>query len=102
MNIVKLIEDYAVAVGKLYGTPLKAFLSLVIVTGFYIMFDVTVESFGVVSYNIYHIQISQFYLFIFNSIILPIVGCVIALQLVSILLGFAFWLGRERESKKVG
>ena len=104
-DIVKLIEDYIVAVEKLYGTPLKACLSLIMVTGFYMMLNIAVVSLGMVSYNIYHIPLSQPLLSIFNSIIfpivLPIVRFVIALQIISILLGFVFWLGRERESKKV-
>ncbi len=93
MNIKKILSEYFITVYKLYGTPLKAFLNFVMVAGFYIVSDVAIMSLGSVAYNIYHVPVSQFHLFLFNSILLPILGYVILFQLLSITLGFMFWFG---------
>ena len=99
MDTKKLIKNYLIAVNKLYGTPLKAFLNFVMVAGFYLIYDIAIVSMGSVAVNIYHIPVSQLHLVIFNSIIFPIVSYVIALQLISIMLGFIFWLGGQRKNK---
>jgi hypothetical protein len=69
------------------------------VAGFYLIYDIAIVSMGSVAVNIYHIPVSQLHLVIFNSIIFPIVSYVIALQLISIMLGFIFWLGGQRKNK---
>ena len=71
MNIGKILGEYICTVEKLYGTPLKAFLNFVMVTGFYFMFDVAIMASSSIAYNIYHTPTSQV-LFIFSSIIFPI------------------------------
>ena len=98
--IGKILDDYFLAVDKLYGTPLKAFLNFVMVVGFYFMYDVAIFASADVAYYIYHVPISQVHPFIFNSIIFPIVSWVIVFQLLSITLGFMFWLGGHEKKKK--
>ena len=99
MNIGKILGEYICTVEKLYGTPLKAFLNFVMVTGFYFMFDVAIMASSSIAYNIYHTPTSQV-LSIFSSIIFPIVSWVIVFQYLSISLGFMLWFGRVTHNKK--
>ena len=98
--IRKILIEYFLVVDKLYGTPLKAFLNFVMVAGFYIVSDVAIMSLGSVAYNIYHVPVSQLHLFLFNSIIFPIVTWVITFQFISITLGFLFWLGGHEKRRR--
>ncbi len=98
--IGKVLDEYIGTVEKLYGTPLKAFLNFVMVTGFYFMFDVDIAASSSVVYNIYHVPISQVNLFIFNLIIFPIISWVIVFQLLSIVLGFMLWFGGVTHNRK--
>ena len=99
MNIRKILREYFLTVDKLYGTPLKAVLNFVMVAGFYIVSEVAITALGSVAYNIYHVLLSQFQLFLFTSIQF-ILSYVIAFQLISITLGFIFWLGGHEKKNK--
>ncbi len=92
MNIKKILRAYFLAVYKLYGTPLKAFLNFVMVAGFYIVSDVAVVAVGSVAYNIYNIRIPPFHLFILNTVF-SLLSYIILFQFLSITLGFIFWFG---------
>lgn len=92
MNIGKILNEYFLAVDKLYGTPLKAFLNFVMVAGFYIVSDVAIVASGSVAYNIYHVRIPSFHLFIIN-IFFSLISYIILFQFISITLGFMLWFG---------
>ncbi len=92
MNIAKILSEYICTVEKLYGTPLKAFLNFVMVVGFYFVSDVAIVASGSIVYNIYHVRISPFHIFILNTIF-HLISYVILFQLLSISLGFMFWFG---------
>ena len=97
--IRKILIEYFLAVDKLYGTPLKAFLNFVMVAGFYLIYDVAIDLIGIVAVK-FNVPVSQLHLFLFNSIIFPIVTWVITFQFISITLGFLFWLGGHEKRRR--
>ena len=100
MKMRKILGEYLGTVGKLYGTPSKAFLNVVMVTGFYFVYDVALRASGAYAYIIYHVSIPPSLLFIFNSIIFPILSYVIGFQLLSIFLGFVLWAYNNDKKQK--
>jgi hypothetical protein len=98
MDWKKILNDYFIAVEKLYGTLPKAVLNFALVLGFYFVGMVAIMASGAIAYNIYHVPGSSA-LNIFNSVIFPLLSYVIIFQCVSITVGVAAGMAHDRAEK---